>query len=373
MPCKNDSKDFELLINDLPVSDSDILCKNFNDHFTAVAPSLRSTIPHVDFNPMSYVKTVNNTFAWYDVNNVEVLNTINSFKSKMSPLDNIPNFMYKHVSNFISPVIAILINKSVREGVFPTIFKVARVIPLFKAGDRRCIVNYRPISLLHFLSKIIERLVHTRISKFLNKYNILYEDQYGFIKNKCTTDAILKFTDNCYSCFNNKNFLLSVFLDFSKAFDTIDQDILIRKLEYCGFRGFMLDWLKSYIFNRRQYVEINGHRSTTTTLNYGTGQGTILGPTLFLLYINDMHNCSNLNFIHFADDSSVFSSGDSIDSLCHNMNIELAKIDTWLCANKLSLNVAKSAYSIFSNRDFTSHPNICIRNANIKFVKGFYF
>ena len=144
------------------------------------------------------------------------------------------------------------------------------------------------------------------MSAFLNKYNVLYSDQYGFRRGKSTTDAILNFTDMCYKCFNDKKFLLSVFLDSSKAFDTIDQNILIAKLECCGFRGFMLDWFKSYLLNWKQFVDVGGSHSTIRSLNCSTGQGTVLSPLLFLLYINDMNLCSNLNFVHFADDSTVF-------------------------------------------------------------------
>ncbi len=207
-------------------------------------------------------------------------------------------------------------------------------------------VNFRPISTLPFLSKIIEKAVHSRIVIFINKYNILFEDQFGFRKDKSTCDALLKFTELCYTCLNNKKVLLSVFLDFSKAFDTVDIDMLLKKLNFYGFRGFMLDWFRSYIFNRTQYVDINGHFSPVLTMKYGVGQVTILAPFLFLLYINDMHFCSDLDFIHFADDSTVFKVGDSVEGLCVQVNEELDKIDKWLCANRLSLNVSKSAVSM---------------------------
>jgi len=364
----NRASSLKLHVNGSEVSDPKVLSESFNQHFATVPSVLSDNIPSVDFDPLTYVDRLPNTFAWHDVTELELIKIIKSFKPKLASINVIPNFIYKYISDVIAPVLTKLINISIRGGIFPSRFKLARVIPLFKSGSKFQLVNYRPISLLPFLSKVIERLVHSRMTIFLDKYNILYSDQFGFTRGKSTCDAILKFTDICYRSFNSSQFLLSVFFDFSKAFDTIDQNILIAKLECYGFRGFMLDWFRSYIFNREQFVEIDGSCSSTVTLNYGTGQGTILSPILFLIYINDMNRCSDLNFVHFADDSTVFYTGDSINELCLFFNNELLKIDSWLCANKLSLNVNKSSFTIFSTKDFTNHPNIIIRNSTIDFL-----
>ena len=206
------------------------------------------------------------------------------------------------------------------------------------------------------------------------KYNILYENQFGFQKHKSTSDAILKFTDFCYSAINNQEVTLSVFLDFSKAFDTIDHDILLKKLELYGIRGHMNSWFKSYLSNRRQYVEINEFRSPESQIKLGVPQGSILGPILFLLYISDLYKSSNkLNFVHFADDSTVYSKGKNINDLVTMTNQELSKVEAWLNANRLSLNVNKSACSFITNKNILNAPAVQIRNQDITLVDKFKF
>ena len=146
--------------------------------------------------------------------------------------------------------------------------KIARVVPIHKAGPKFEKENYRPISTLHFLSKVFERLVHGRLLKFFNKYDVLYTNQYGFLKNKSTTDAILKYSDFCYDNFNNGGYMTTVFLDFSKAFDTIDHQIMVDKLECYGIRGQMNLWFQSYLGDRSQFVEIGGLQSSRSCLLY---------------------------------------------------------------------------------------------------------
>ena len=272
-----------------------------------------------------------------------------------------PSFVFKFFSADVSGVLADLINGSVISGVFPDCFKSARVIPLHKSGSKTDRKNYRPISTLPFCSKVYERCIHNRLVGYLDKYRVLFPDQYGFLRNRCTTDAVLKFTDCCAAALNKRQFLLATFLDFSKAFDTLDIDIMCCKLREYGFRGFMNTWFESYLRGRTQYVEVGQHKSSTVTLSCSVPQGSILGPLCFLLYVNDMHRCSSLNFVQFADDSTVYCSGPSLCDLSEYLNVELNKIDKWLCANKLSLNVVKSSYTIFSNKNCTNTPRIEIR------------
>ena len=166
--------------------------------------------------------------------------------------------------------------------------------------------NYRPICSLSPLSKIIEKVINNKMVAFLDKHNILSNTQFGFRKNMGTETALLNYIDNLQKELNNKKYTLSVFLDLSKAFDVIDHEILENKLEYYGFRGKFLEFLLSFIKDRKYFVHINGNNSETKTVNIGVPQGSTLGPLLFLLYINDMIHISELFFLtQFADDSTV--------------------------------------------------------------------
>ena len=167
--------------------------------------------------------------------------------------------------------------------------------------------NYRPISVLTVFSKIIEKCVFNRISRFLCTHNLLNNTQYGFREGLSTSLAITKFTQDITNSIENKNTTVGVFLDMSKAFDTIDHNILMKKLYHCGIRGVPNEWIENYLSNRKQYVTINSTNSNMLNIVCGVPQGSILGPLLFLIYINDIQRSSNiLNFIQFADDTSIF-------------------------------------------------------------------
>ena len=191
----------------------------------------------------------------------------------------------------ISPVLAKLINQSFEEGIFPSCLKTARVIliPIHKAGSKLKVNNYRPISTLQFLSKVIEKLIHARITNFFDRFNIFFKNQFGFLKKRSTNDAILEFTEFCYSAPEPSMKRNSQQLHYStltsKAFDTIDHNILVKKLECYGIRGKSNEWFCSYLANRKQYVEINDNKSITSTITCGVPQGSILGPLLFIIYV----------------------------------------------------------------------------------------
>ena len=246
---------------------------------------------------------------------------------------------------FLSEVLCTLFNKSVEEHTFPDNLKLAEIAPIHKGKSKLDYTNYRPISILPIFSKVIEKLMYKKLLSFVYKNKILYPLQYGFQEGKSTELAINALLNKITESLDNKMRTYCVFLDFAKACDTVNHKILLKKLEYYGIRGTSLQWFESYLTNRKQCVKIGDTHSQTDTIKCGVPQGSILGPLLFLIYINDIVNCSNiLQFTLFADDTCIFYSAKPDPSIVNTLNNELKKVSKWLTTNKLSLNVDKSSY-----------------------------
>ena len=265
-----------------------------------------------------------------------------------------------------------LFNNSLSEGTFPECFKTAKIIQIFKS-DSNSIVNYRPISILPFLSKIFEELMSARLDSYPKLNNILCTNQFGFCKNSNTSDIIIKFFDYVYTSLNSKQSTIAVCLDFSKAFYTVNHKILMSKLLNNAVRGVMHHWFKSYLSNRKQYVSVKNCSSSISNIRLGVPQGSELGPVFFLLNINDMYRSSNqMRFVYFANDTTVFASDSDINNVHATVNRELVDVDNRLKANRLSLNVSKTSYMIISNQknaiDIRIRDSILTKVSTVKFL-----
>lgn len=239
-----------------------------------------------------------------------------------------------------------ILNLSLTQGFFPDEMKLARIVPLYKAGDPMLRKNYRPVSVLPLLSKILEKLMYNRIYSFIKKYEILYENQFGFRENHSTCMAIITLLDKILSALDNGNLVIGVFLDFQKAFDTVNHQILLKKLDKYGIRGIALNWITDYLNKRQHYVTLNNTNSFKSTITCGVPQGSILGPLLFILYINDIVQASEDLFpIIFADDTNI------------------------------SLNVAKTSYMIFkpARKNLTKKEDIIINGDKLCQVETIKF
>ena len=235
-----------------------------------------------------------------------------------------------------------LSNISLSEGVFPTEIKLANVIPLYKADDAFAFNNYRPVSLLCVISKIFEKVMYNRLIDFLETFSILNNSQFWLRKMHSTYMALMNLINRLITSLENDEYVLGIYLDFSKAFDTVDHVILLRKLAHYGIRGTALKWFESYLSNREQYVTYNGISSSKQRIKCGVPQGSILGPLLFLSYFNDLCVvCKYSSAILFADDTNLFSSGKHLKTLERTTYNELSNISFWLKVNKLSLNIKK--------------------------------
>ncbi|XP_065654575.1 uncharacterized protein LOC136081205 [Hydra vulgaris] len=236
---------------------------------------------------------------------------------------------------------------SIHQDIFPERLKLARVTPIHKKGDRSNISNYRPISVLSIFSKILERIIFNRVYNYFNYNNLFHDNQYGFRKGSSTEHAIIQFIHNISESFEKSQYTLGVFIDLSKAFDT-NHRTLIKKVKHYGLNNKILKWFKSYLTNRKQLVYSNdGQQSEPLSITCDVPQGSILGPPLLLIYVNDLNNASKLKNIMFADDTNLFLSHTDVYELFSTTNKELNLISNWFKANKLILNINKTKWIIF--------------------------
>jgi len=338
-----------LLLNDTLISNENDIANTFNNYFVNIAQQLKSDLPPTpDCNNITS-KIIQNSIYLSPVNEMEVIKIINNLANKKSTgLDSITIMSIKLTKFIIAKPLTFIINLIFTSGFFPDSLKIAKIIPIFKSGDSRILGNYRPISLLSNFEKIIEKCMYSRFMDFVLKNNILSDAQFGFRPKLNCEVALLEFTNDISSNLDKNNFSLAAFLDISKAFDTIDFIIMKSKLEKLGFRGITLDLIFNYLTNRKQYVDINKNKSHLCNIHYGVPQGSILGPLLFLLYINDLPNILNqCKIIMYADDVVVWHSGVCVDDLINTINIEMKNIFDWYTQNKLTINLKKSNYIIF--------------------------
>ena len=271
-----------------------------------------------------------------------------------SGYDCVSNNLVKSLKNSLLRPLKIIFNRSMKSGIFPNIMKKAEVIPLYKGGERFIASNYHPISLLLTISKLLEKLVYKRLYTFLTDCNQIYQSQYGFRSNHSCEQAMSELLGAILKGQEKNEITAAIFLDLSKAFDTLDHSILYSKLELYGIRGIPLTWLKSYLSNCMMRVKcysgLSGLSCTSDwqTVEYGTPQGSNLGPLLFLIFCNDIYlQLENCNSILFADDTTVYKSHKNIHYLKYCIESNMVNLSNWFKANKLTLNLNKSICILF--------------------------
>ena len=346
----------------LITSDKELISNKFNDFFINIGPTLAKSIPCVNKSPLSYLgNRLTESIYLALVNENEIGQLIKSLKDTTAGFDDLNSMCLKISSRFLLKPLTHICNLSISQGIFPEQLKIANVIPLYKSDDSMSFNNYRPVSVLCVLSKIFEKIMYNRVAAFLEIFKILHDNQYGFRKKSSTHVALLTFIDKVIEAIENGEYAIGVYLDFSKAFDTVDHQILLNKLDHYGIRGCALSWFKSYLSRRLQYVTYNGSQSSQQMIKCGVPQGSISGPLLFLIYINDLCIvCKSTEPVLFADDTNLFSSGSNAISLQDGVNNDLAIIAEWLKVNKLSLNIKKTHFMCFSAKN-KSCPGISLQ------------
>ena len=353
---QNNKHEFVSIISEEGVTLNDLsdIANSFNKYYVNVGPNLARNIGDSSFsNSQMPLMNSHKSFFLFPTDNEEVERIIKLLKPKTSSGDdNISAKLLKQVSpGLIGPCVHI-VNLSLSTGIVPVAMKRAKVVPIFKnSGSTAVMKNYRPVSLLPVFSKILERIVYNRLFHYLIKHSILHPSQYGFQKHLSTEQAILELQDRLLDILNNKECCIGIFMDLSKAFDTLDHRILLKKLSHYGIRGIALDWFQNYLSDRCQYVSINGTSSEQLPITCGVPQGSILGPLLFLIYINDLPLVSKRAVtVLFADDTNALYTGKTYDELIHVVCNDLSSLSDWFKCNKLALNESKTKYMIFHTR-----------------------
>ena len=365
-----------LTIDNIRVFESQQIADELAEYFASIGSTLSRKIGKPNKGIIEYLSRmkINEKSMFFMPTDVtEIKDIIQKLPNKgSSGYDGISNKLIKCLLNNLTEPLIYVCNKSLQEGIFPDAMKHANVVPLYKSKSKLEKINYRPISLLLTLSKILEKLVHKRTYSFLQASNILYAGQYGFREKHSCEHAVSELVGQVVKNQTKNKHTAAVFLDLSKAFDTLNHEVLLNKLHIYGIRGKVHSWFKSYLENRTLSVKcidnITGPAiySDSLPITYGTTQGSCLGPLLFLIFTNDLH--LHLKFttcILFADDTTLYMSSSNVNYLRFGVQHDLESLSDWFKANSLTLNLTKSECVFFTRSKKLQNLDLSLKVSNI--------
>lgn len=378
--CNMNNEIHSITLDNKTFTDPNSICDNFNNYFINLAQikdTRNNTIPIINNN-----KILNSIYLT-PVDTTDIHKIIKSLKNTNAVgYDNINTKIIKKCALYIITPLTHVINLSLLHGHFPSSLKYSLIKPLYKKGDKNDMNNYRPITLIPVLSKIFEKVMFNKLYNFVTSFNILKKEQFGFKKHSSTTLACFCLVKDITESLNNRSHAVSVFLDLSKAFDFVCHSVLLTKLEGYGIRGGALKWVESYLYCRQQCVELSRikknrkviHRSSFSQNMYGVPQGSVLGPLLFLLYINDLPEIAQNDCILFADDTTLIIKCRNKNDLGYKIDNTLKCVIKYLESNNLSINIDKT--KIIQFQPYNNTPltlNITYNNMNIEEVDSTKF
>ena len=361
------------------ISGSADVANRLNEHFVQKGPNLASKIKTLRRSYRKYLKRRNShTMYFTKITPDEVLKIVLELKlGKAIGHDGISAQLLKWCIPFISNYLTKIFNRCADNGIYPNVLKIAKVTALHKGGDKSDPDNFRPISVLSQLNKVFEKLIHKRLLSFLTKYNIITKQQFGFRKKHSTSHSITCLYEKLIANLEHELDTAVLFVDLKSAFDTVNSEILLDKLEFYGIRNNTLKLLSSYLCERKQYIKSGQIESALLSVLCGVPQGSVLGPLLFILYINDMSECSNFDPVLFADDAALVIAANNLKKLNQKISRESNRFYSWLVDNKLTLNYKKTKFMIVTNKNYSQRFRkkfrLNINKNNIKQVTEFKY